>query len=114
MTADIVKDQITHGQIKAKITEFGHDPDGPTGFELSRLQNFLEGRQDIFDILEQHAANAEKTAPIARKSHATLYESAGVFELLMDDMKLEFARIAGFCSKRLSLLKKGIGRNRLI
>ncbi|MCD8496672.1 MAG: hypothetical protein LRZ85_00415 [Alphaproteobacteria bacterium] len=111
MTADIVKDQITQGRIKAKISEFGpkigQDLDGPSGFELSRLQNFLEGRQDIFDVLEQHAANHEKADPIPRKTHGD-FESAGMFELLMDDLKDEFSRIAGFCSKRFAILKKGI------
>lgn len=109
MTADIVKDQIARGHMKARITEFGH-PQDPTGFELSRLQNFLEGRQDIFDVLEQHAANHEKSDPLIIKPH--LYESAGVLELFMDDLKQEFARIAGFCSKRLSILKRS-GHRRL-
>ncbi|MCD8563326.1 MAG: hypothetical protein LRY54_04695 [Alphaproteobacteria bacterium] len=113
MTADIVKDQMTQGRIKARISEFGRQS-GASGFELSRLQNFLEGRQDIFDVLEQHAANGEDHVPMAHKPHATFYESAGVLELLMDDLKGEFARIAGFCSKRFSLFKKGTSRDHLI
>lgn len=112
MTADIVKDRMARSQIKTKITEFG-PLDGPTGFELSRLQNFLEGRQDIFDVLEQHAANAEKAPPVIRTPHME-YESASTLEMLMDDLKYEFTRIAGFCSRRLQLLKKGIGRNMLL
>lgn len=114
MTADIVKDRMAQSHIKTKITEFNPmDLDGPTGFELSRLQNFLEGRQDIFDVLEQHAANSEKAAPIMRKPHPA-YESVGTLEMLMDDLKYEFTRIAGFCTRRLQLLKKGLGRNHLI
>lgn len=111
MTADIIKDQMTKSRIHVQITEFG-DMDGPTKFELSRLQNFLEGRQDIFDVLEQHAANGEKPMPMIAGPKG--YESLSTLELLMDDLKGEFSRIAGYCTRKLSLLKKGLGRSHLI
>lgn len=63
-----------------------------SGFELTRLQNFLEGRQDIFDVLESHTANTsheetdipaflkERPASAARKKNSIL-------EVLSDFLK---------------------------
>ena len=112
MTADIIKEQMARqSRIHVKFTEFG-DADAATGFELSRLQNFLEGRQDIFDVLEQHAANAEDPGPLINPG--AHFQSASAFELLMDDLKGEFSRLKGFCSRKLFSLKQGVGRSRLI
>lgn len=112
MTADIIKEQMARqSRVHVKFTEFG-DASDPTGFELSRLQNFLEGRQDIFDVLEQHAANAEGPKPMV--SNGQHFHSVSAFELLMDDLKGEFSRLKGFCSRKLFALKKGVGRSRLI
>ena len=41
----------------AKFRELDHTDEN--GFELTRLENFLDGRHDIFDVLEKHAANKE-------------------------------------------------------
>jgi|GEM_PF-5568202 len=63
MTADYVQNK--HTKMRARIRpangSFGRGADeSKDGLELTRMQSFLEGRQDIFDILQQHSANSER------------------------------------------------------
>lgn len=56
MTTDHIQNK--HVILRSRIAKFRtmkHDE--ATGLELTRLENFLDGRQDIFDVLEKHAAN---------------------------------------------------------
>ena len=45
--------------MRSRIAKFRalEETQDKTGLELTRLENFLDGRQDIFDVLEKHAAN---------------------------------------------------------
>lgn len=71
MTSDTIQDNQI--QLKARVTDASHFSRKPIendlGIELTRLQNFLDGRHDIFDVLESHAANTQMKirAPLKRK-----------------------------------------------
>ncbi len=59
MTTDHIQNK--HIVMRSRISKF-RELDGAedAGLELTRLENFLDGRQDIFDVLERHAANKKK------------------------------------------------------
>lgn len=68
-------------KIRAHIRPANADKE--QGIELTRMQNFIEGRQDIFDLLEQHSANAGASENIvARPPRKTSFETsrAGLLE----------------------------------
>ena len=47
--------------MRSRIAKFRElDNADESGIELTRLENFLDGRQDIFDVLERHAANKKE------------------------------------------------------
>lgn len=68
MTTDYIQNK--HLLWRSRITKFREtDQNDQNGFELTRLENFLDGRYDIFDVLEKHAANKEKPATSSMAIH---------------------------------------------
>lgn len=69
MTTDTIQDK----QIRLK-TRLGQGQsqrrsyNDQKGLELTRLQNFVDGGHDIFDILEQHAANTQMKIRAPRRN----------------------------------------------
>ncbi|MFN3699987.1 MAG: hypothetical protein ACK4VI_00530 [Alphaproteobacteria bacterium] len=63
MTTDTVQDKTIrlNTAIKAKTytPRLKRNHSNRDGLELTRMQNFVDGGHDIFDILEQHAANTQ-------------------------------------------------------
>jgi len=54
MTADSIQNK----RLKMRAHIRPANAEDERGIELTRMQNFIEGRQDIFDLLEQHSANS--------------------------------------------------------
>ena len=62
MTTDIIQDKKLKfkAQIDPSGSYYGRSPSlNRKGFELTKMETFLDGRQDIFDLLENHAANSQ-------------------------------------------------------
>lgn len=62
MTTDFIQNKEL--RMKARITDTSnfrkrYDSHKDKGLELTRMQSFLDGGHDIFDILEDHAANGQ-------------------------------------------------------
>lgn len=62
MTTDTIQDK--HIRLKAGLSASSTPRNSarsrsPKGIELTRMQSFVDGGHDIFDILEQHAANTQ-------------------------------------------------------
>ncbi len=74
MTSDTVHDNQLQWKArlgKAPAFTARPAPQAPAenGLELTRMQNFLDGRQDIFDVLENHAANSQMKIRIPNKRY---------------------------------------------
>lgn len=63
MTTDMIQNKQL--RMKARITDASNfrkkydSQKEETGIELTRMQSFLDGGHDIFDVLEDHAANGQ-------------------------------------------------------
>lgn len=72
MTTDTIQDQ--HIRLRTSLTsnapsrrpQRGSAP--ARGIELTRIQDFVDGGHDIFDILEQHAANTQMKIRTPRRN----------------------------------------------
>lgn len=76
-------DTIQNKRLKMRAQIRPANAENNSGIELTRMQSFLEGRQDIFDVLEQHSANAgarENIIPTPNKSAAFHTTRKGVLE----------------------------------
>lgn len=75
MTTDMIQDKKL--RMKARITDTSnyrkrYDSHTDKGLELTRMQSFLDGGHDIFDVLEDHAANGQMKIRAKKANDADL------------------------------------------
>lgn len=97
MTTDSMQDK--HLRLRPRLTSGNTSglrrsytkPQGGNGIELTRLQNFVDGGYDIFDVLEHHAANTQMKikAPLPKVAPETDYDIAetNLFKSLLSRLK---------------------------
>ncbi|MFP4314205.1 MAG: hypothetical protein ACLFR0_07750 [Alphaproteobacteria bacterium] len=97
MTTDIIQNKQL--RMKARITDASnyrkrYDSTKHDGLELTRMQSFVDGGHDIFDVLEGHAANNQMKikAPKANDIEDTL-KNTPLFQSLLSRLKEQMREI---------------------
>ncbi len=94
MTSDQIQDKQI--RIKARIapatTSYGKRYAGNSkdGIELTRMQRFLDGGYDIFDVLENHAANTQmkiKTNNVLDEQESKALSDTNLFKSLLTRLR---------------------------
>lgn len=102
MGSQMTTDHIQEKQLrwKASITDASHfkvDTRKEKRIELTKMENFLEGRYDIFDVLENHAANRQMKIKTDRLLADRLKEEdlaeTPLFKTLWDKLKSQMNNI---------------------
>ena len=97
MTTDRIQDKKL--ELRARLIEKDRyktaRPEKGSGFELSRIQNFVDGGHDRFDVLESHTANNQmrvKANQAANSIDADLKETP-LFQSLLTKLKTQMRDI---------------------
>lgn len=93
MTTDFIQNKEL--RMKARITDASnfrkrYDSQDDDGLELTRMQSFLDGGHDIFDVLEDHAANGQMKIKSPQKPHDGIEEDlrqTPLFQSLLSRIK---------------------------
>jgi hypothetical protein len=71
MTTDTLQDKqikLRAGLSASRRSYRNITQNAPSGIELTRMQSFVDGGHDIFDILEHHAANTQMKIRTPRRN----------------------------------------------
>lgn len=93
MTTDRIQDKKL--ELRARLIEKDRyksaQKTSEKGFELSRIQNFVDGGHDIFDVLESHTANNQMRikANEAANSIDNDLKDTPLFQSLLNKLKTQ-------------------------
>ena len=111
MSADKIQNKYTKKLKSAGKVRIHHHGE-LSGFELSRLQNFIEGRQDIFDVLEHHAANNKEEELKDPKPAAPLFEpEPETMRDVLHSMGRELNRLVAYQTSHVKEFLRGIRKS---